>query len=62
MQILDVAQKTCQKQWTIGRNSERESEISVLIVQHDDDDDDDERPAGLATLKSSDRTKQSVCG
>ena len=36
VQILDVARKTCQKQWTIGRSGERGSEISVLIVQHDD--------------------------
>ena len=39
MQILDVARKTCQKQWTIGRDSERGSEIFVLIARHDDDDD-----------------------
>ncbi len=37
--ILDVALRTCQKQWTIGRGGERGSEISVLIAQHDDDDD-----------------------
>ena len=30
--ILDVALRTCQKQWTIGRGSERGSEISVLIA------------------------------
>ena len=40
--IWDVAVKTCRKQWTIGRGSERESGISVLIVQQDDDDDDDD--------------------
>ena len=38
--ILDVARKTCQGQWTIGRGGERGSEISVLIARHDDDDDD----------------------
>ena len=31
-----------QKQWTIGRGSDRESGISVLIARHDDDDDNDE--------------------
>ena len=36
--IRDVALKTYQKQWTIGRGGERESRISVLIAQHDDDD------------------------
>ena len=39
LQILDAVRKTCQKQWTIGRGSERGSEISVLIARHDDDDD-----------------------
>ena len=38
--IRDVVLKTNRKQWTIGRSSKRESEISVLIVRHDDDDDD----------------------
>ena len=39
VQILDVARKTCQKQWTIGWGGKRGSKISVLIAQHDDDDD-----------------------
>ena len=30
--ILDVAQKTCQGQWMIGRGGERGSEISVLMI------------------------------
>ena len=34
--ILDVALRTGQKQWTIGRGGERGSEIFVLIVQRDD--------------------------
>ena len=34
--ILDVALRTCQKQWMIGRGGERGSEISMLIVWHDD--------------------------
>ena len=40
--IQDVALKTCQRRWTIGRSGERGSEISVLAVRHDDDDDDDD--------------------
>ena len=38
VRIWDVALKTCQKQWIIGRGGERGSGISVLVV-HDDDDD-----------------------
>ena len=38
----DVALKTCQRRWTIGRSGERGSGISVLAARHDDDDDDDE--------------------
>ena len=38
MPILDVAQKTCQKQETIGRGGEKGSEISVLITRDDDDE------------------------
>ena len=34
----DVALKTCQRWWTIGRSGERGSGISVLAAQHDDDD------------------------
>ena len=37
--ILDVAQKTCQEQMTIGRGGKRGSEISALIARDDDDDD-----------------------
>ena len=36
--IRDVALKTCQRRWTIGRSGERGSSISVLAVRHDDDD------------------------
>ena len=39
--IRDVALKTCQKQWMIGRSGERGSGISMLAARHDDDDDDD---------------------
>ena len=34
--IRDVALRTCQKQWTIGRGGKRGSGISVLIEWHDD--------------------------
>ena len=36
--IWDVALKTCQRRWTIGRRGERGSGISVLAARHDDDD------------------------
>ena len=38
VRIRDVALKTCQKWWTIGRSGERGSRISVLTARHDDDD------------------------
>ena len=38
VRIWDVALKTCQRRWTIGKNSKRGSEISVLAARHDDDD------------------------
>ena len=41
VRIRDVAQKSCQKRWMIGRIGERGSGISVLAARHDDDDDDD---------------------
>ena len=36
--IRDVAQRTCRKQWTIGRDGERGSGISVLIAGHGDNE------------------------
>ena len=39
VRIRDVAQKTRQRRWTIGKSGERGSGISVLAAQHDDDDD-----------------------
>ena len=39
VRIRDVALKTCQRIWTIGRSGERGSGISVLTARHDDDDD-----------------------
>ena len=41
VRIRDVALKTCQKRWMLGRSGERESEISVLAERLDDDDDDE---------------------
>ena len=38
VRIRDEAQKTCQRQWTIGRSDERGSGIFVLAARHDDDD------------------------
>ena len=40
VKIRDVALKTCQRRWTIGRSDERGSGISVLAARHDNDDDD----------------------
>ena len=42
VRIWDVALKTCQQRWTIGKSGERGSGISVLVARHDDDDDDDD--------------------
>ena len=38
VRIRDVALKTYQRRWTIGRNGERGSGISVLAAGHDDDE------------------------
>ena len=40
VRIRDLALKTCQRRWTIGRSGERGSGISVLAARHDADDDD----------------------
>ena len=40
VRIRDVALKTCQRWWLIGRSGERGSGISVLAARHDDDEDD----------------------
>ena len=42
VRIRDVALKTSQKRWTIGKGGKRGSGISVLVAQDDDDDDDDD--------------------
>ena len=41
VKIRDVAQKTCQRWWTIGKSGERGSGISMLVARRDDDDHDD---------------------
>ena len=38
IRIQDVALKTSQRRWTIGRSGERGSGISTLAAQHDDDE------------------------
>ena len=38
VRIQDVAQKTSQKRWMIGRSGERGSGISVLVARHDDEE------------------------
>ena len=38
-QLCDVALKTCQRRWMIGRSGEDGSGTSVLAARHDDDDD-----------------------
>ena len=37
VRIQDVIQKTCLRQWTIGKSGEIGSGISVLPARHDDD-------------------------
>ena len=54
--IRDVALKTYQRRWTIGKSGEKGSGISVLAARHDDDDDDvDKRKKGSdnPTLKDA---------
>ena len=51
VRIWDVALKTSQWRWMIGRRGERGSGISVLTAQHDDDDDDDEAKLGKIKTK-----------
>ena len=40
VRIRDVALKTSQKRWMIGKSGERRSGISVLVARHDDNDKD----------------------
>ena len=42
VRIRNVALKTCQRRWTIGRSGDRGSGISMLVARQDDDDDDDD--------------------
>ena len=39
VRIWDVALRTCQRWWTIGKSGESGSGISMLVARHDDDDD-----------------------
>ena len=48
VRIRDVALKTSQRRWMIGRSGERGSGISVLAAWHNDDDDDQEFFKNLA--------------
>ena len=38
VRIRDIALRTSQKRWTIGRSGERGSGISTLAARHDDDE------------------------
>ena len=38
VRIRDVALKTCQRRWTIGKSGKRGSGISVLVARHDGED------------------------
>ena len=51
MQTQHEVWKTCQEQWMIGTDGERESGKSVLAVRIDDDEDDE-------TCESSDDQKR----
>ena len=39
VRIRDIALRTCQKRWKIGRSCERGSRISVLVARQDGDDE-----------------------
>ena len=41
VRLRDVALKTCQRRWTIGKSDKKGSGISVLAARHDGDDDYD---------------------
>ena len=53
VKIWDVALKTCQRRWTIGRSEERGSVISVLAAWHHDDDDDDGKQTWVFKLNKT---------
>ena len=58
VRIRDVALKTCQKRWMIGRSGERGSGISVLAARHDDDDDDDDDDNQFTVSKKKKKEKK----
>ena len=39
VRIRDIALKTCQRGWTIGKSGDRGSGIFMLVTRRDDDDD-----------------------
>ena len=47
VRIRDLALKTYQRRWTIGRSGERGSGISMQAARDDDDDDDDDENKSL---------------
>ena len=62
VRIRDVALKTCQRRWTIGRSGKRGSGISVLAARHENDDDDWEeyRGSGETPCLSDSSERQSA--
>ena len=49
VRLRDVALKTCQTRWVIGRSGERGSGISVLAARHDEDVDMEKKLDGNCT-------------
>ena len=60
VRIRDVALKTCQRWWTIGRSGERGSGISVPVAQHDEDDDDWHDTSEVGTEQSWQTDKRAI--
>ena len=53
VRIWDVALRTCQKWWTVGKSGEGGAGISVLAARHDDDDDAYNQPISNIPLYSN---------
>ena len=51
MRIQDVALKTCQKRWMIGKSGERGPGLFELAARDDDDDDDDRSKEKLMKMR-----------
>ena len=62
VRIRDVALKTCQRRWMIGRSGERGSGISVLAARYDDDDDIFNNGKTASFFKTSDLSTSFHCG